>query len=155
MTEMVERFWSKVDRLGDGECWRWIGLTKANRSSMAYGSFRTDNGMRPAHRVSFQLCVGAIPDGLIVRHKCDNPLCVNPSHLETGTHKDNVADRYKRGRAFHRKGQEHGNAKLTEDDVRSIRVRLANGESQRSVAASYGISQFGVRHARDGWKHVK
>lgn len=91
---VAERFWSYVQR-GD-ECWTWIGARDAN----GYGRLSLPGrGTIGAHRVSWELHRGEIPDGLCVLHRCDNPPCVWPEHLFLGTHADNVADRIAKGRS--------------------------------------------------------
>jgi hypothetical protein len=93
------RFWKKADRSqhSPGGCWLWIGA----RNNLGYGVFAVE--LRPtrlalAHRVAFALAVGPVPRGLVVRHRCDTPSCVNPDHLLLGTQKHNVADCIERGR---------------------------------------------------------
>lgn len=100
------RFWSKVDRslLGPAGCWHWTGAL----NSAGYGVFAVE--LKPvrlalAHRVMFTLDFGAIPDGLIVRHRCDVPNCVRPDHLLLGTHRDNAQDKIQRGRAQHQRAR--------------------------------------------------
>lgn len=92
-----ERFWSKVDVRGPNDCWEW----NAHRDKNGYGAIRIGGAGTPrkrAHRFAYESKYGAIADGLIVRHKCDNPPCCNPDHLEVGTTKDNAWDKVKRGR---------------------------------------------------------
>src|SRR5678816_2871477 len=95
---LSERFWSKVDQSGD--CWIWT----AHHLSSGYGLIGTGSmrdGTRRgslAHRVSWELAYGTIPDGLFVCHRCDNPSCVRPDHLFLGTCKDNAADSVAKGR---------------------------------------------------------
>jgi hypothetical protein len=83
-----ERFWAKVDRLGAGECWEWLGY----RSENGYGRFMPVYTIAPlyAHRWSYEATHGPIPKGLQVDHLCRNRSCVNPSHLEVVTPRDNV-----------------------------------------------------------------
>lgn len=89
---LEERFWSKVEK-GDG-CWEWA----ACKNSTGYGRFRVNGHTEFAHRVSWTLAHGPIPDGLFVCHHCDNPSCVRSDHLFIGSHKDNLRDAVKKGR---------------------------------------------------------
>lgn len=108
----------------------------------------------PAHRFAYELLVGAIPADQMVRHTCDKQDCVRPDHLEPGTHDDNMKDMVARGRAARMRGELHGRAKLTVDDVRAIR---ASAEPQRLVAERLGISQSNVSLIRSGraWRHIQ
>lgn len=94
------RFWAKVDvKMDNRECWPW----KAARTGNGYGNFkvREISTHVPAHRVAYWLAK-EYPGEQLVRHKCDNPICCNPAHLEVGTHADNARDKVERGR--HRNG---------------------------------------------------
>jgi hypothetical protein len=152
---MVERFWSKVDRRSDLDCWPWLAHGTTNTVGALYGRFRFGGKMRASHRVAWELTHGPIPAGLVIRHKCDFSRCCNPSHLELGTQKDNVRDRYERGRENHSKGSRHGNSKLSEDDIVLIRSRLRSGDTYKKIAKDFRISLYGVYYAKIGWAHVQ
>jgi hypothetical protein len=95
------------------------------------------------------LAHGPISDGMFVCHRCDNPPCVNPSHLFLGTPADNVHDRDLKGRQARQRGQANGRARLTDDDVREIR-RLAGSMLQREIGARFGVSQSYVSDVLHG-----
>ena len=100
----LERFRAKIDFAGADDCWLWTGST----TPQGYGHVRVGRGRRRrmiyAHRLAYALVHGA-PGRKIVRHTCDEPSCVNPSHLLTGTPADNVADMIERGRAWWQRRQ--------------------------------------------------
>jgi hypothetical protein len=123
------------------------------------------------HRISWELHHGPIADGLLVCHTCDTPLCVNPAHLFLGTSADNAADRIAKGRSatgarsgyiLHREkypvGSQHPTAKLTEEDVRTIRAMVASGQvTQADFARRYGVSANLIAQVvhKKIWKHVE
>lgn len=126
-----DRFWAKVDK--SSKCWLWTGGT-----TRGYGTFFVGIHERavPAHRVSWQLANGPIPDGLWVLHECDTPLCVRPDHLFLGTQTDNMQDAAAKGRVRNQ------STKLTAEDVRTIRSRYATGGVfQHELAAEFGVGQ--------------
>jgi hypothetical protein len=147
-----ERFLSYVQQ-GVG-CWRWVGSKDAN----GYGRLHVGRLPELAHRISWALFNGEIPSGAHVLHRCDNPQCVRPDHLFLGNQADNNADKMSKNR--HRfgvsRGVAHGRARVTEEQVRFI--RMAAGSS-REIAASIGnrISSRQVRDIRSGrlWRHIK
>lgn len=136
-------FWKRVDKENGpvhpvhGKCWIWVGcLYKGS----GYGQFRN---MR-AHRFSYSMCCGVVPDGLFVLHKCDNPPCVNPSHLFIGTPLDNMTDKMVKGRwdggtKSPCNGEENGRAKLTQEDVDEIR---SLAEKNKAPFSRYVTRQF-------------
>lgn len=169
MTDDEMRFYNKV-AIGDG-CWEW----QAHRTPKGYGTFRLDGRSIGAHRASWHLANGAIPDGLHVLHRCDNPACVRPGHLFLGTNQDNVDDRDSKGRlargASHRavmmavkadpaaraRGERHGVAVLNEAKVRDIRESAARGATQREIARRLDVSRRTVGRviSRELWGHVE
>lgn len=94
MKSLAERFWSKVEKKSG--CWSWNGAKTSGYGYITRG--KRGDGLIRAHRLSYELHFGPIPEGLEVRHKCDNPECTNPNHLELGTHSDNMKDIVKRRR---------------------------------------------------------
>lgn len=145
--EVAARFWDKVDIRGPDECWPW----KASRTSQGYGHIRAPNHgpMLKAHRVSFTLCFGPIPDGLDVLHSCDYPPCCNPRCLFSGTNADNVADRAAKGRGHssRNRGEANPHAKVTSDQVEEIRQALG---LQREIAKRFGVTQQHVSRIKSG-----
>lgn len=150
MTERVNGELKVIQRLinlakeDDNGCWIWQGSCKVRD----YGSFSVDGKHELAHRVSYLLFKGVIPEGMSVRHTCDVPLCINPTHLEIGTHKDNMLDRSIRGR--------HGMAKLTVEEVTVIKHDLALEISCSQLAEAYGVGRTTISDIKHGrtWVHV-
>lgn len=145
-----DRFWSKVKR-ADG-CWLWHGKTH----KFGYGMISYRGQEFLAHRVAYEFKVGPIPEGLIIRHRCDMPPCVNPEHLETGTQADNVQDAVERGRMT--KGSDSAVSKLVESQVAEIRARYSGGDiTQKELAAEFGITISTINSLLKGktWKHVE
>ena len=142
----VEDFWAKVDIRDDNECWEW----RAGKHTRGYGQFSYRGDNVASHRFAYMLVNGEIPDGLVVRHSCDNPACCNPVHLSVGTQADNVADRHSKGRSA--RGSRDGEAKLTEDDVLEIIRLLDGGSTQTSLAARYGVVVGTINHISTGRK---
>jgi hypothetical protein len=160
----MERFWEKVKVGSSARCWEW----QAARDGCGYGKLGDDR----AHRVSWRIHHGEIPDGMFVLHRCDNPCCVNPSHLYVGTKKDNAQDRERRGRSNHATGQRHGRythphqtrgarngrAKLTEQQVRELLdAYFKQGIRKAELARQYNLSKTSVGRIVSGklWPHVE
>lgn len=156
MSSVEERFWEKVDKRGPDECWEW-GATKTR---LGYGQLQIDGRSTSAHRVSWELAYGPIPDGLCVCHHCDNPGCVNPTHLFLGTELDNARDRDCKGRQRSPRlvGERNGQAKLTRKQVLEIRRRYKKGVMcQRELGVRYGVTQSMISMIVLGksWKHLE
>lgn len=134
------------------ECWEWTGSR-----NKGYGVFAVANSkVRVAHDVAWELHHQThLPKGMLIRHTCDNPPCVNPAHLELGTHADNSDDKVSRGRQA--RGSRHGVAKLTERDIPIIRARYQSGIQQRLIAEEFGVTQGAISQILRGktWSHIK
>jgi hypothetical protein len=141
-----KRFWNKVLKHPDG-CWEWVGWV----DNQGYGCVWRDGGRSNAHRVSWNLHFGDIPDKMFVCHKCDNRLCVRPDHLFLGTYLDNIRDRTRKGRSA--RGSNHGRSKLTEEQVREI---LRSDEPLHILATRYAVSRSCISAIKSGvtWRHV-
>jgi hypothetical protein len=137
-----QRFWDFVNK-SDG-CWDWTG----RKNHRGYGEFTVLRHHNKAHRYSWSLVHGPIPDGMQVCHNCDNRACVRPDHLFLGTNSDNQVDAVKKGRRPH--------MRLNEQSVREIRV-LALTMPKTRIARLYGVTSPTVHKAVAGetWRHVK
>ena len=175
---LIPRFLNYINKTDT--CWLWMGY----KDTDGYGIFSIDCKNRRAHRVSYELWKENIPDDLLLRHKCDVRNCVNPNHLEVGTYKDNSNDMVKRGRSL--KGDKHpsrlhperlargenngskthpervargsnnGNSKLTEDDVREIRIFKGFGFTNAELGRMYEMTDVGIGLIINykKWKHI-
>ncbi|MAH51555.1 hypothetical protein CMI37_37410 [Candidatus Pacearchaeota archaeon] len=121
----VEYFWSGIQKSDDLDaCWEWSRAL----SSYGYGVLRIQDGTWTSHRIAYMLEYGDMPNGVYILHKCDNPPCCNPSHLELGSHSDNQHDLY------HKNPDEvRGHAKLTLNQVREIRRRYTAAQGRRGI----------------------
>lgn len=142
---LEERFFLHVNKGDVEDCWQWTGAKKPK----GYGNFAIGGKYHIAHRVSWCLHNGEIPGGLIVCHKCDNPSCVNPSHLFVGTPKDNGQDMAKKERSR--------TTKLTASQVIEIRKLRVFGLTLEAIASVYGVnySTIGNICRRKTWRHVE
>jgi len=146
-----QRFWSKVDK--SGGCWNWI----ASRNRKGYGQFDWRKLGRPylAHRVSWIMHNGGDLGGLCVLHRCDNPACVNPSHLWVGTPAENSTDMVKKGRSS--KGENHCHAKLTPSDIVKIRDLFSQGAlTQAQIGERFGVARTTISSivTRRNWGYI-
>lgn len=126
--DMPARFWAKVDKRGADECWPWLAST----FTRGYGQFWRDGRLVRATKVSWELANGRpFPDGLCACHSCDNPNCVNPSHIWPGTLKDNARDAVSKGHFVRKR-------KLDRDEL--VRLR-AEGKSYSEIARQCGVDR--------------
>ena len=119
-------------------CWEWTGCLHVT----GYGELRREKKRILAHRLSFFLWNGYWPE--VCRHKCDNRKCVNPDHLEDGTHADNVRDRDERRRGKWHTNEDHHLTKYTDDQVRQVHDLRAQGWTQQRIADEIGMHQTNV-----------
>lgn len=148
----TESFWKRLTKTDSG-CWEFSGC----KSSDGYGRLIFQGRKLSAHRLAYELTEGAIPDGMAICHKCDNPPCCNPDHLFLGTQADNVADRVAKGREGYRKGEKNGRAKLTDALVIDIRQKLSAGtRTKADIGREYCVSEvlIGMIARRKVWTHV-
>ena len=168
------RFWANVDKNRpipahvNTPCWLWV----AAKVRSGYGRFWVSGKMLRAHRVAWMITQSPIPHDICACHRCDNPCCVNPSHLFLGTHADNSADREVKKRSNPPRGDNHhsrihperiargeaqGGAKLTVSKVLDIRARhAAGGITQRQLAILFGVcfQSINLIVHRKIWKHL-
>ncbi len=168
---LLDRFMIKYTPEPNSGCWLW---TAGWSRGIGYGQIiRKKNGKWQsawAHRISWELFRGDIPNDLFVLHKCDVRLCVNPDHLFLGTQSDNVADMVKKGRQARgdshgsytmpnkwARGESQGSSKLTEELVRLARHRHHNGETFQSIADDMEVARSTISRAVYGkqWSHVR
>jgi len=147
--------WRHVDIRGKDECWPWTARTTTRFPKFQYGVIRFDGLFQRAHRVIWSSIHGAIPDGLVIRHACDNPRCCNPAHLLCGTYADNARDMVIRQRRDWR-GMCQANAKLTDENIREIRRLRRSGMMLKDIAPLFEISIPNVGKIANGqaWSHV-
>lgn len=125
-------------------CWEF----KGKRNGFGYGIVSYRNRAIRAHRAAYETWVGPIPAGAEIRHKCDNPPCINPAHLEPGSHADNMRDMQDRGR---NRARSRSSNTLTADMAREIQRRYDDGERIKDIADSLGrkyLTVFDAAHRR-------
>jgi len=152
------RFEAKVSPEPNTGCWLWLGA--AVNKQCPYGAFMLAGSQKTvrAHRAAWVIYRGPLPANTLIRHRCDQPMCVNPDHLETGTHIDNMRDAIARGRFRHgvAVGESVNGARLTADAVRRIADLLRSGVSAKAIAPQFGVTKWAICSILQGrtWKHV-
>lgn len=148
---LAERYWSKVVVNEDG-CWGWNGnLTTAGYGYMPVTSPGTRQTTIGAHRISYEIHKGPIPEGLFVLHRCDNPPCTNPEHLFLGTPKDNMQDMARKGRSYSAHGETSSRSILTNEQAREI---LLSPMPSFLLAKKYGVAQETVSGIKRGSRYT-
>lgn len=149
-----ERFFRHIEKTD--ACWLWQGrLVGKGYGSIGLGGAGAKQKL--VHRLSYEIHKGQIPEGMVVMHKCDNPRCVNPDHLEAGTQSQNIKDAFARGRKMNLpsgvKGEACGASKLMEADVLNIRESKL---SFSKLAAAYGVNKSTIERIkyRKTWRHI-
>jgi len=146
ITDDVERrFWKFVNKTSKEDCWKWLG----SKGRRGYGKLNIDYKQILAHRISYKLHFGDIPKNMLVLHKCDVKVCINPNHLFLGTPLDNMRDKIQKGRARYVTdrdgfvtvyGEKNSNAKLTNEQIREILTKYKTGKYlQKELAEEYKI----------------
>jgi hypothetical protein len=139
---LEERFWPKVRKTET--CWLWLASTDKDGYGQIGSGITVRNPthtMLKAHRVSWELVNGVIPEGLSCLHKCNNPICVNPGHLYLGTHLDNTLDVVACGS---QRGENNPQAKLSDTQCVDIRAKRATGKLLRELAEEFGVRESTV-----------
>lgn len=156
MPSEIERFWAKVDKSGD--CWLWTAGTRGSYGRFSLEIINSEKQKQvPAHRFSYELHFGEIPEGLLVCHECDVKVCVNPEHLFLGTNQDNTDDMITKGRKATTKGVLNGRSKLDEEIVRCIRKYYPMFTQKQLGLMFFNISGPTISLIVNGitWTHVK
>jgi hypothetical protein len=144
------RFEEKIELIPECGCWIWLAATYPE----GYGMIRNSNQVPSrAHRVSWEIYKGEIPENMCVLHRCDTPLCVNPHHLFLGVAKDNVQDMIKKHRKYSPRGELSHFSKLREADVIEIRKSAA---TPKEISIRFNISGSTVSYIKSNksWRHL-
>lgn len=148
---IFDRLFSRTEIMENG-CWEYTG----SRFAFGHGKIKYKGKTYRTHRVSFILCVNDISDNLHVLHKCDNPPCINPDHLFEGTQLDNMRDMIAKGRRRDSHGENNSTAKLTNEQVRVIKLALALGLTQQTIADKYNVGRASIGQISRGnnWRTI-
>lgn len=150
--EVYVRFWAKVDRQGPDDCWEWhaslTGGTKVRHGQFHLGRISGKQRVVKAHRFAWIITYGEIPDGLVVCHRCDNPICVNVAHLFLGTQADNLADARAKGRLNERLPR--ATDKFTPEQRQAIYELPRERGLCTRIARQYGVSKVCISNILRG-----
>ena len=131
-------------------------VSTSHKTDKGYIRMRIDGKNYRLHRLVYASVHGPIPEGLVVRHTCDNPGCINIDHLLIGTHQDNVRDRVERGRGRNARGESHGKAKLTKSEAYYVKF-FSSDKTASELAERFDVDVSAVRQIRNSgtWKHLE
>jgi len=146
---LASRFFKRFIPVTESGCWIWESYSH----QAGYGLIKYHGTMIRAHRLSYLIHIGAIPENMLICHSCDIPACVNPAHLFLGRPAENTADMFKKDRFPIRKGADHHGAKLTDEKVIAIRK---DSRPQKEIAADYGVIKQTISDIklRKIWRHI-
>lgn len=150
-TEFFTHHARRIQEISVSGCWIWMG----SHLVTGYGEVTMVSGKALAHRIAYEAANGPIPEGMVVRHRCHVPECVNPSHLIVGTQADNMGDMTAAGRQS--RGEHRPKSKMTADLVRDLRAKAAAGVTIYRLAKTYGLCwsvAWRIVH-RKSWSHVQ
>lgn len=155
LKKAIVRFNDRFNELSEKECWEWNGQLNDSQ----YGILTCGRGYSfRAHRFSMSMCIGnAIPDHLVVLHKCDNPKCVNINHLLLGTQKENMEDckvKKRNSSPPTRYGEDHHNSKFSKNDLLNI---ISDKRKYKDIANQYGVCEETIGRVKRNttWKQAK
>ncbi len=134
-------------------CWNW----KKYKNSLGYGIINVKGKIHLAHRISWQIFKGEIPESLLICHTCDNPSCINPNHLWMGTNKENQEDMFKKNRSRHVRGDDHSSSKLDSEKVKKIRsLSKPRYYTAKRLAEEFKVSEVTIHNIIYGrtWRHL-
>lgn len=130
--------------ISDVGCWIYFAATDHS----GYGNIWIEGRCYKAHRVSYEITKGPIPDGMYVLHRCDKPSCVNPEHLFVGDQYANMRDMFSKGRQGDRSLEKNGRCILQRDDVNQIFNLLDQGYYQYEIASMFGVAQTTISYVK-------
>lgn len=149
---LLKRFEDKFIKGDISACWNW-----KSAATPRYGIIWANGGNVYAHRLSYEIYVGEIPEKMYVCHRCDNTLCVNPNHLFLGTPMDNVIDKVQKGRMADQRGDKNPSSKLTESNVIKILSLINNSDkTYKEIGEIFGVGFDTISDIvnRKTWSHI-
>lgn len=162
----LNSFWRRVKKSDRDSCWPWAGATAGGQRIGGYGVFSIsrNHGLKNrsfyTHRVSYclskNISIDSLNSKIEIRHKCHNPLCCNPNHLCSGTHRQNVHDSLLSGRIA--RGEDVAGSKLTKQNIIEIKKELRRGDkTHKEIAEKYNVCRTTISLISSGknWSWVK